>query len=121
MDSRLHARYQARAKVIKAMAHPSRLMIVDQLAEAGERCVCELTDVVGADMSTVSKHLTVLRQAGIVEHEKRGAMVFYRLRVPCIAEFLGCVESVLRRNADEQQALVQLDTQPRSANAQGKR
>ncbi len=84
----------ARAKVLKAMAHPSRLFIIEEL-EKGERCVCELTEMIGADISTVSKHLSVLKKAGIVIDEKRGNQVFYRLRVPCIISFFGCVEKVL--------------------------
>jgi len=92
--------YEARAKVIKALAHPSRLFIVEELQKE-ERCVCDLTDMIGADMSTVSKHLAVLKQAGIVVDDKRGNQVFYRLRVPCILNFFGCVESVLESQAQE--------------------
>jgi ArsR family transcriptional regulator len=98
------ARLEARANIIKAMAHATRLFIVEELAK-DERCVCELTEMVGADMSTVSKHLSVLRSAGIVSDEKRGAQVYYRLRCPCVLSFFECVESVLRTNAEEQSAL----------------
>ncbi len=106
MDPSKTAKYEARARIIKALAHPARLMIVDELAERGERCVCELTELVGSDMSTVSRHLAQLKAAGIVEDEKRGKMIFYRLRVKCLASFFGCVESVLRDNATEQQILL---------------
>jgi len=106
MDTRTHARYEARAKIVKALAHPTRLFIVDQLAESGERCVCELTEAVGVDMSTVSRHLAVLKGAGILEDEKRGAMVYYRLRVKCILDFFGCIESVLECNAKSQRELL---------------
>jgi ArsR family transcriptional regulator len=99
MDNKTQIRYQARAKVIKALAHPTRLFIVDQISKE-ERCVCDLTEMVGADMSTVSKHLSVLKQAGIVADEKRGLMVFYRLRVPCILNLFGCIEGVLKSNAE---------------------
>jgi len=85
---------EARAKVMKALAHPTRLFIVEELSR-GERCVCELTEKVGADVSTVSKHLSLLKGAGIVLDDKRGVQVFYRLRVPCILNFFGCVEAVL--------------------------
>ena len=98
MDERIRKKYQARARIIKALAHPSRLFIVDELSR-GERCVCELRDMIGADMSTVSKHLSVLKEAGIAEDDKRGLKVFYRLRVPCILNFFGCVENVLAENA----------------------
>ena len=94
------AKLNVKAHVLKAMAHPSRLCIVEELAKR-ERCVCELTEMIGADMSTVSKHLTVLKHAGIVADEKRGAMVFYRLRVPCLGKLFATVESVLECSARE--------------------
>lgn len=92
---------EARARVLKAMAHPTRLFIIEEL-EKEERCVCDLTAMVGADVSTISKHLSVLRQAGIVLDDKRGNQVFYRLRVPCIMNFFGCVESVLETQVRDQ-------------------
>jgi DNA-binding transcriptional ArsR family regulator len=79
---------------MKALAHPTRLFIVDELSR-GERCVCELTEMVGADMSTVSKHLAVLKSAGVLLDDRRGIQVFYRLRVPCVLSFFGCIEAVL--------------------------
>jgi len=97
--------YEERAKIIKALAHPSRLMMVDALVE-GEKCVCELTELVGADMSTVSKHLTLMREAGLVVDRKVGLQVFYSLRVPCIVKFFGCVEAVMKYNAEEKMELV---------------
>jgi DNA-binding transcriptional ArsR family regulator len=106
MDCKTQSKYEARARIIKAMAHPTRLFIVDELARNGERCVCELTEMVGADISTVSRHLAILKNAGIVEVEKRGAAVYYRLRCPCIKDFFDCIETVLRRNAKEHQRLL---------------
>ncbi len=94
------AKLNVKAQVLKAMAHPSRLCIVEELAKT-ERCVCELTEMIGADMSTVSKHLTVLKQAGIVADEKRGSMVYYRLRVPCLGKLFDTVDSVLECSARE--------------------
>ncbi len=84
---------KSKAKIFKALGHPSRLLVVEELAD-GERCVCELVEKVGADFSTVSKHLSVLKDAGILEDEKRGQQVFYRLKVPCILKFMDCVDSV---------------------------
>ncbi len=97
------ARYAARAKVMKALAHPTRLFIVDQLAE-GPRCVCELTDMIGADVSTVSRHLSVLRESGIVDDDKRGNQVFYSLRVPCVLNWYSCVAGVLEAEAERKAA-----------------
>jgi len=82
------------------MAHPSRLMMIDALAE-GEKCVCDLRRLVGSDLSTVSKHLSIMRSAGIVTDRKEGLQVFYRLRVPCVLRFFDCVEAVLRANNEE--------------------
>jgi ArsR family transcriptional regulator len=98
LEPEVRARFEERARVLKAMAHPTRLYIVDVLSD-GERCVRELTQMVGADMSTVSKHLSVLRSAGIVRDEKRGAEVYYTLRLACVLEFFDCVEAVLKGEA----------------------
>ncbi|MDR3706774.1 MAG: metalloregulator ArsR/SmtB family transcription factor [Capsulimonadaceae bacterium] len=80
--------------VMKALAHRSRLLIVQTIGR-GEACVSDLQLVVGSDMSTVSKHLTVLKSAGVVEDRKVGLQVFYRLRIPCIADFVHCIGSVM--------------------------
>ena len=92
-----HAQYKAKARIIKALAHPSRLFIVEELSR-GERCVAELTGMIGVEMPTVSRHLSQLKQAGIIEDQKRGAQVFYRLRVPCVLNFFKCVDAV-QKNA----------------------
>ena len=93
MTAAARSDYKAKAGIIKALAHPTRLFIVDELAR-GERCVCELTDMVGVEMPTVSRHLSQLKHAGLVEDEKRGAQVFYRLRVPCVLNFFKCIQAV---------------------------
>jgi ArsR family transcriptional regulator len=100
------AQYEARAAIVKALAHPARLMIVDELTDHGQRCVSDLTDMIGSDLSTVSRHLLVLRNAGIVESKKRGTTVYYRLRVKCIRQFFECVESVLQANVREGQRVL---------------
>jgi ArsR family transcriptional regulator len=105
MDAKALALYEARAQVFKALAHPSRLMIVDELMRA-ERCVCELTALVGSDMSTVSKHLSVLKAAGVVQDERRGAQIWYSLRMKCVTRFFTCVESELQKQARQQWDLV---------------
>jgi len=106
MDPKKQVRFEARARIIKAMAHPSRLFIVDELARSGEKCVCELTDLIGADMSTVSKHLSILKGSGIIQDRKHGTQVYYRLAVPCILEFFRCVESVMKCNASAQREVL---------------
>ena len=91
------ADFKAQAQVFKALAHPGRLLMLDELSR-GERCVCELAALVGSEMPTVSRHLSQLRNAGIVEDEKRGAQVFYRLVTPCVMNFFGCVASVREKS-----------------------
>ncbi len=91
--------FTERARIIKALAHPLRLFFVEELSRQ-ERCVCELTEMAGFDISTVSKHLSVLKNAGILVDDKRGNQVFYRLRTPCVLNFFGCVEAVLNSGAE---------------------
>jgi len=94
MNRKTRLRLEARAAIVKALAHPTRLFLVEELSRRAH-CVCELQRMVGADMSTVSKHLSILKTAGLVEVDKRGAQVFYNLRVPCVLRFFGCIEAVL--------------------------
>jgi len=94
-------RYEARARIAKALAHPSRQLILDVLAD-GEMCVCDLTELVGADQSTVSKHLAVLKQVGIIEDRKEGVMTFYSLRTRCLQGIWECIEKVLLENLESQ-------------------
>jgi DNA-binding transcriptional ArsR family regulator len=86
--------YRSQAKVLKALANESRLMIIDRLSR-GECSAGELTDLVGSDQSTVSKHLAVLRAHGIVEDRREGSVVIYRLLTPCVVNFFACASQVL--------------------------
>lgn len=94
----------AKAKILKALAHQTRLYMVEELAK-GEKCVCEFVDEIGSDFSTISKHLSLLKDAGIVRDDKRGQKVFYSLKVPCITNFLGCIETVIKNNIEEQASM----------------
>ncbi len=105
MDAATQARMEARARILKALAHPTRLFMVDELAKQ-ERCVAELTEMVGADMSTISKHLSQLKAVGLLEDEKRGTQVFYRLARPCVLNFFSCLEAVMQENLQQQIFLV---------------
>lgn len=102
MDPRTRTYYEAKTRIFKALAHPTRLFIVDELAKR-ERCVLDLTEMVGADMSTVSKHLSILKSAGIIADDKRGTQVFYTLKTPCVLNFFSCV-------TDVQQSVIEQDT-----------
>lgn len=93
------ADFKPQARIFKALAHPGRLLIVDELSR-GERCVCELAEMVGSEMPTVSRHLSVLKNAGIVDDDKRGTQVFYRLVTPCVMRFFQCVSDVRSNGGD---------------------
>jgi ArsR family transcriptional regulator len=94
-------RSEGRATILKALAHPSRLLIVEKLSEK-PYCVHELTAMIGSDTSTVSKHLSILRNAGIVSDSKQGTSVYYSLEAPCLLRLLECVESVIQQNLQRQ-------------------
>lgn len=101
MDTKIRGRYDSRAKVLKAMAHPTRLFIIDQLS-MNKRCVCELTEMLGVDASTVSKHLSVLKNAGIVSDEKVGTKIYYQLQCFCFKSLFECIETVVKSSAEAQ-------------------
>ena len=86
--------YKRQARILKALANESRLLILDRLG-ASEASVGELTQLVGSDQSTVSKHLAVLRSNGIVEDRREGNVVYYRLMTPCVLNFFACASQVL--------------------------
>lgn len=90
--------YRARADVARALAHETRLEIIDVLADRREQCVCELTKIVDASQSTVSKHLGVLKKAGIVDSKKEGLNVKYSLRTPCVKKFFNCIDQILKED-----------------------
>jgi DNA-binding transcriptional ArsR family regulator len=82
--------FRRAADVFKALGNVSRVRIVNALAD-GEQNVAELTALVKLDMSTVSNHLAVLRNVGIVSDDRRGTQVFYTLRKPCLMEMFCCL------------------------------
>ena len=96
---------EARARILKALAHPTRVFIVDKLQKQ-PYCVCELTDMVGLDTSTVSKHLSLLKAAGIVQDRKQGTSVYYSLSCDCIGQLMDGLESILRMNLAKQRAVL---------------
>ena len=91
---------QAKADILKAVAHPVRLSIVEILGKR-ERCACEISDAFPCDRTTVSKHLAVLKSLGVIEDRKEGLYVYYRLRMTCLLPFLACIERVVRSDARE--------------------
>ncbi len=104
MESIDRARIKQHARILKAVASEPRLVIVDRL-NRGECCVCDIAELIGADQSTASRHLAILRDGGIVDAERRGNHVYYRLTAPCVLGFLECAARVLEergRGSDDE-------------------
>lgn len=99
--------YSLRAGLAKALAHPLRLRILDVLLAGGEMCVCDIVNKVDSSQSTVSKHLAVLKDAGIIDSRKDGLMVFYWVRTPCVREFFKCIDKVLKDDLKRKQAYLE--------------
>ena len=83
--------YESRVIIIKAMAHPTRLFILDQLKD-GPLCVCEINEMIDADISTISKHLLLMKNAGLVSSTKNGLQVYYKLEMPCLLSSFACID-----------------------------
>jgi len=97
--------YEARARVARAMAHPTRLLLLDALSGA-EHSVAVLTRLAGVDQSTVSRHLAILRDAGLVVARKDRQQRLYRVCCGCLDGFFGCLESVLREENERRRQAV---------------
>jgi len=93
------------ADIAKAIAHPVRVAIVDCLKD-GEQCVCDIAEYVDSERSNVSRHLSVMVAAGVLEYRKEGLKVIYKLKTPCILEFFSCVTSILKQQTKENQKLL---------------
>lgn len=93
-------RLGARAQVLKALAHPARLFLVERLSDGSSLRVQELAGYLDLDLSTVSRHLARLKEAGVLSSERRGNEVLYSLRVPCLQQLFGCIEAVLEARAE---------------------
>ena len=94
MQSKITNFHKVQAEIIKTLSHPVRIFIVTALAKE-DICVCDLTQKIGYSMSTVSKHLNVLKTAGIVETKKLKNNVYYHLKCKCVLNFLDCAGKVL--------------------------
>ena len=97
--------FQKQAEIAKAVAHPLRIGIVDFLRD-GEQCVCDIAEHVGSERSNVSRHLSVMVNAGILDYRKQGLKVIYALKTPCILDFFSCVVGVLKQQAKDNEKLL---------------
>jgi ArsR family transcriptional regulator len=107
MDEPESHRYELRTEMFKALANPMRLRMLERLRER-PWCVCELAASVGVDKSVASKHLSQLKAAGLVDDERRGTLVEYRLVAPCVLDMSECAERAVielkRRRLEAQEA-----------------
>lgn len=97
--------YKLKAQVAKALAHENRLMILDALKDQ-DLCVGQLTALVKADQSTVSKHLGILKNTGIISDRRQGNKVFYHLETPCVLDFFNCALEVVQQKSAGVQAVL---------------
>ncbi|MFB0554123.1 MAG: ArsR/SmtB family transcription factor [Phycisphaerae bacterium] len=97
--------FEKQAEVAKAIAHPLRIAIVNFLKD-GEQCVCDIAEHIGSERSNVSRHLSVMVNAGLLEYRKEGLKVIYRLKCACIVDFFSCVSRVLKEQARDNERLL---------------
>jgi len=97
--------FAKQAEIVKAIAHPLRIAILDFLKD-GPQCVCDIAAHIGSERSNVSRHLSVMAGAGVLESHKEGLKVIYALKTPCILEFFSCVTGVLKQQAKDSTALL---------------
>ena len=91
--------YRRRAEVFKALSHPTRLVILDAL-NSREHCVSELVELVPGTQANTSKHLEVLRRAGVVRRRRQGSKMMYELALPCSGQPMPCITGALRCSGD---------------------
>ena len=99
--------FEKQAEIAKAIAHPLRMAIVDFLKD-GEQCVCDIAEHVDSERSNVSRHLSVMVNAGVLGHRKEGLKVIYKLKTPCILDFFSCITSVLKQQARDNEKLLKV-------------
>lgn len=92
------------AAIFKALGHPARLRMARALVREKELCVSDLQRIAGCDVSTVSRHLAVLKDAGVVGSEKRGLNVWYSLKLACLPQMLALTATVLTKRSQARQA-----------------
>jgi ArsR family transcriptional regulator len=96
--------YERQADILQAIGHPIRIAIAHFLKD-GEQCVCDIADYVGSERSNISKHLSIMVNAGLLESRKEGLNVIYRLKCRCIPDFLSCVTDILKQQVKENKKL----------------
>jgi ArsR family transcriptional regulator len=96
---------KSKADLMKALAHPTRIKILEFLRH-GEKCVCEIMPHLGLEQSNVSQHLALMRERGILSHERDGMKVMYSVKDPAVFDILGAFDSMLVRQLDEKRKML---------------
>ncbi len=107
LSKRKQMLFEKQAEIAKAIAHPLRIAIVNFLKD-GEQCVCDIAEHIGAERSNVSRHLSVMVNAGLLEYRKDGLKVIYRLKCTCIVDFFSCVSSVLKQQVRDNEQMLKV-------------
>jgi len=92
-------------EIFKALAHPIRLKIIEYLQNK-EKCVCEIFSYLKIEQSYLSKHLAILRKAGVVDVRRQGKKIFYRVRNRQVDKLFTCAKEVLKEEIKEKQKLL---------------
>ena len=98
-DKRPDAAIQ-KANILKALAHPVRVRIFEALA-GGEKTVGDIVQIIQEKDANTSRHLALLRSAGLVATRKEGLNVYYSNKMPCLISMLSCVDQAVCSIADE--------------------
>ena len=104
---KVEEKYIEWANILKAIAHPIRLYIIEMLSN-GEKCVNEIDEKLHIDVSTVSRHLSTLKKAGIISDKKIGNKVYYSLQIPCVINFLSCAQEVLKEQIEKKRKIIEI-------------
>lgn len=91
--------YRHAARMLKGLAHPVRLRIIDTLDRDGEACVCHLENRLGKRQAYISQHLAKLRELGLVRNRREGVNIFYSLSVPSTVDYFAAIRSLALRIA----------------------
>ena len=94
-----------RAEILKALAQPTRLKIIDFLRD-GERCVCEIFPAIGEEQSNTSRHLNMMLAAGVLSRRKDGLKIYYAIKHREILEIIDIVTGIMRLEIAGRQQLL---------------
>ena len=99
--------YEKQSEILKAVDHPVRLAVIDYL-RGGEMCVCDIAEHVNSERSNVSKHLSLMVSAGVLESRKDGLKVFYKIKRNCILNFIDCINNCIIAEITQDAELIKL-------------